>query len=731
LLAFFVFKEKRCIRSVFAKVWIRMGSSASKVEEQKETSLECVGQKFTVFPSFISEYSHLESATFSNNDLTSVRGIIALKNLKQLTITHNNLTSLEDEIYFLKSLEKLDLSYNYLTTMDDLLGNLRNLRELNLSNNNISNFCSTLFLISALTSLDLSSNQLPELPSSIGDLTTLNQLILSHNHLTRIDPSIGNLSHLVVLHLSDNELTELPSTIGRLISLSKLYVDNNELLEIPSEIGNCTSLKELTLNNNQLIDLPKSLAFLPKLSIVDIADNLIENSYLTNAPNTKALLEALKVKDDIPVERKSFKPKKRRDTRRLPPPSALCAPTNTNAIGPSNASNNDTQQPNNQTTKAQEVQRTKRRSVLGTWATPIEIGTSPSPLRDSTSGSNSPQTSGSPVAGVSMSVSAPAAEKENTPLNVFVQRRKLSAGQTNAERKSLALSSKVPKRLFRFKLIQSLVLVDKMPLEWSSLTDDDVYLLDCLHTIYVWVGSTSEPKEKMKALHFARKIQTEYVDAKVIVIEGKKLYSRTMKEFWQSLGVDNPKKIPRIRPSSVSDAEVLQRRISESTLYRFSEDEAGRLNITVIAEEPLTKEMLHSASCFVLDCPEDVYVWSGMYSSSTCKSWAALKAEVSRWILLRKENSEESRRCRCKRFTCNTVGCRNSWHTHAHDTNDKFCGISTVQRVGNSKNISLTGWIIHGTPPSHHFKRRTPPLLPPLLPLRRHSTQFLLQQQQS
>jgi hypothetical protein len=165
--------------------------------------------------------------------------------------------------------------------------------------------------------------------------------------------------------------------------------------------------------------------------------------------------------------------------------------------------------------------------------------------------------------------------------------------------------------------------------------------------------------------------------------------------------------------------------------HSFSEDEAGRLNITVIAEEPLTKEMLHSASCFVLDCPEDVYVWSGMYSSSTCKSWAALKAEVSRWILLRKENSEESRRCRCKRFTCNTVGCRNSWHTHAHDTNDKFCGISTVQRVGNSKNISLTGWIIHGTPPSHHFKRRTPPLLPPLLPLRRHSTQFLLQQQQS
>jgi Leucine-rich repeat (LRR) protein len=84
-----------------------MGSSPSKVEEKKETSLECIGQKFTTFPSYISNYSHLRAATFSDNDLTSVKGILALKDLKQLTITHNNLTFLDEEIYFLRSLEKV------------------------------------------------------------------------------------------------------------------------------------------------------------------------------------------------------------------------------------------------------------------------------------------------------------------------------------------------------------------------------------------------------------------------------------------------------------------------------------------------------------------------------------------------------------------------------------------------------------------------------------------------
>jgi Leucine-rich repeat (LRR) protein len=84
-----------------------MGNPVTKPEPQKERSLECSGQKFTVLPPFISKYEHLESVVFNNNNLTSVNGIIALTNLKQLAITHNLLTTLDDEFFFLRKLEKV------------------------------------------------------------------------------------------------------------------------------------------------------------------------------------------------------------------------------------------------------------------------------------------------------------------------------------------------------------------------------------------------------------------------------------------------------------------------------------------------------------------------------------------------------------------------------------------------------------------------------------------------
>jgi hypothetical protein len=280
------------------------------------------------------------------------------------------------------------------------------------------------------------------------------------------------------------------------------------------------------------------------LTVIDIADNLIENSQLTRASNTQALLQALKgislppflficlfhrccfllthsqllsfvslhhhsVKGDVPVQRKSFKPKKKRDTRRIAPFTISSSSTS------SVASNN----PNTRETTAQEIKRVKQHSVLAKWSTSIDVSPSPSPPHEVTS------TNDGSVVHVSKSTSAPSVtDKQKSSPHEFIQRRKLSAGQNKLETKSSSSLLKVPKRLFRFKLVHNLVLVDKMPLELNSLTDDDVYLLDCLHNIYVWVGSMSDPREKMKAVHFARKIQREYIDAKVIIIEGRTLH---------------------------------------------------------------------------------------------------------------------------------------------------------------------------------------------------------------
>lgn len=216
------------------------------------------------------------------------------------------------------------------------------------------------------------------------------------------------------------------------------------------------------------------------------------------------------VKNDVPVQRKSFKPKKKRDTRRIPPYTNSTSPVATN-------------NPDDRTTTTQEMKRVKERTVIAKWSTSIDESPSPSPsppLREMTSASASDGT----VAHVRMSTSAPSVtDKQKSFPHEFVQRRKLSAGQSKLESKPSPSPLKVSKRLFRFKLIHNLVLVDKMPLELSSLTDDAVYLLDCLHNIYVWVGSTSDPLEKMKAVHFAYKIKQEYINSKIIIIEGRTL----------------------------------------------------------------------------------------------------------------------------------------------------------------------------------------------------------------
>jgi hypothetical protein len=54
---------------------------------------------------------------------------------------------------------------------------------------------------------------------------------------------------------------------------------------------------------------------------------------------------------------------------------------------------------------------------------------------------------------------------------------------------------------------------------------------------------------------------------------------------------------------------------------------SGRLEIMVYVGDAINKELMDSAACYVLDCTSTVFVWCGMYSSMSERSWALLKAE--------------------------------------------------------------------------------------------------------
>lgn len=51
------------------------------------------------------------------------------------------------------------------------------------------------------------------------------------------------------------------------------------------------------------------------------------------------------------------------------------------------------------------------------------------------------------------------------------------------------------------------------------------------------------------------------------------------------------------------------------------------VQVTPLEEETLSKDMLDSNACFVLDCSTEIFVWNGKYSSFEQKKSAVMLAE--------------------------------------------------------------------------------------------------------
>ena len=184
---------------------------------------------------------------------------VGLNNLKDLSLSYNQLTSLPSSIVNLTSLRYLYLEHNELTSLPPTIGNLTSLRYLYLEHNELTSLPSSIVNLRSLGYLNLSSNQLTSLPTSIGNLRSLESLYLRFNQLTFLPESIVNLSSLRTLDLYRNQLTSLPTSIGNLESLERLDLRRNQLASLPESIGNLSRLIELDLSDNHIIPWPTEL----------------------------------------------------------------------------------------------------------------------------------------------------------------------------------------------------------------------------------------------------------------------------------------------------------------------------------------------------------------------------------------------------------------------------------------------------------------------------------------
>ncbi len=236
--------------------------------------LNLVGRSIKELPAEIGQLKNLQELYLSDNQLTSVPDSLEqLTNLMWLCLSHNQLTSVSDALGQLKNLRMLDLSENRLGSVPASLGQLKNLQELLLSRNQLTSVPDTMGWLSKLEKLDLDGNKFTSVPDWLGQLSNLQELYLRFNKLTSVPTSLGTLKKLKVLNLYRNQITSVPAWLGELNSLKTLWLSGNQLTSVPKSLGQLSSLQDLGLTHNQLTSIPDSLGRLSNLQHLYLSKN--------------------------------------------------------------------------------------------------------------------------------------------------------------------------------------------------------------------------------------------------------------------------------------------------------------------------------------------------------------------------------------------------------------------------------------------------------------------------
>ncbi|XVE79969.1 hypothetical protein DITRI_Ditri14bG0100200 [Diplodiscus trichospermus] len=161
--------------------------------------------------------------------------------------------------------------------------------------------------------------------------------------------------------------------------------------------------------------------------------------------------------------------------------------------------------------------------------------------------------------------------------------------------------------------------VKEVPFARTSLNHDDIFILDTKSKIFQFNGSNSSIQERAKALEVVQYIKDTYHDGKceVAAIEdGKLMADAETGEFWGFFGGFAP--LPR---KTASDED----RTVESQPTKLLSVEKGQAE--PVEADSLTRELLQTNKCYILDCGIEVFVWMGRNTSLDERKSASGAAE--------------------------------------------------------------------------------------------------------
>jgi len=192
-----------------------------------------------------------------------------------LYLNYLDISSLPETLFELTQLKELSLSGNQLKILPESISKLKHLEVLDLAGNALKHLPTEIEKLLHLRHLDLAYNHITNLPQEIGQLKLLNYLDCSANQLTRLPLGLFTCSELQTLRLGDNDLQHLPEEISHLYRLNTLDLSNNNLEDLPLSICKLKQINELHLNGN-LLDIPfhllSSLVYQP----VKLLEHFIE-----------------------------------------------------------------------------------------------------------------------------------------------------------------------------------------------------------------------------------------------------------------------------------------------------------------------------------------------------------------------------------------------------------------------------------------------------------------------
>ncbi|XP_036400129.1 malignant fibrous histiocytoma-amplified sequence 1 [Megalops cyprinoides] len=153
------------------------------------------------------------SLDLQHNRLKHVKGISALRHLRDLNLSRNELSIFPREIEELRELRRLYLNQNSIKTIPEgIFSQLKELEFLKLSTNHLSEIPSDLNLCKKLEYVNLSNNCLKDLRALVG-LPKLKDLYVEKNYLTKLPASLFLDTGLTMFKGTENPLREPPEEV--------------------------------------------------------------------------------------------------------------------------------------------------------------------------------------------------------------------------------------------------------------------------------------------------------------------------------------------------------------------------------------------------------------------------------------------------------------------------------------------------------------------------------------